>query len=1121
MSNLPKSIGRYEILGAIGRGGMGSLFLALDPKLDRQIAIKVLRDDDDELRERFAREARAAARLRHNNIVTIFDVGEHEGQPFIAMEYIQGQTLAEIVRGNVPVPIARKLELIEALCDGLGFAHKSGIIHRDVKPANLMLDADGSLKILDFGIARAAEASGMTQAGMLIGTLNYMSPEQVSGQPVDLRSDLFAVGAVFYEVISYRQAFPGGLTAGILNKIMSGQPEPLASIVPDLDPQIVGIVERALEKDPAHRYQDLGAMRRDIATARLRLGTDSPTIVAPLPPVATDAQPTPTPGRRSSTDLEGLARRRAEQIRAHMSEAEEKLAAGDADGAIGLAEQVLLLDANHGAAHALIDRARVAIESRQIEDAADAAGRALARGDFEAAAADIERAAEINPQAPRVVELRRTLEDAARRADEARQKDALDRRAREVVVDAEERFRAGRRDEGVALLASFHPPHPFVAQALERLRAELARHVDSERARAEAAAREGRIASGLDAARAAVASGSFGDAVSRLRALEDSEGPTTAITSLLDDAMARHRDAERVARVGAQIDAHLADAEALLAKQSLQPALAKARAALALDVNHVASKDLVGRVEKALHDQEEARKREQAKRDADAKAQREREKASAAALKEAKRAASPAAAVAILTAALERDTSNAELRRALETRDAEAKRAAVRDQQRAFEQAARDKGIASADDDDRTVVLRPADTRVPAAAEAPETVLAKAPVPTPAPSVEAKKPPVPAPAPVASPPSAPRRSDPGPAAADRTPAPAAGGMGLKIGIGAAAALVIGAVTFFVWGGGSDEPVAPDATPAEAAQLTDAPPQSDQAAAVATPPAAAEAPPAPAATTTVAPGAAAPSGRQAAPPPSAQDRQAAAIAQIAAEAQGRLSGGNIAGALEAIEGGLNLRSGEPGLLNLAQQARREAVSRVNAARGAAVETGEASGLPAFREGDELVQQSGAQLSGNPVQSARTLLTAAARYEQAATQGRNIAITRAAEAAQRPAAQAPAPPVISAAAEEAAIRAVIDRYRDAYNGLDVDAVVRVWPTAPAADLRRAFANFSSQTVAFSGANVALGGGNATATVTAREQMTMQPRSGSAQKRQGAITFQLQKSGAGWLITSVARR
>ena len=187
---------------------MGALYLAQDPKLDREIVIKLLIDDNDELRERFAREARSAARLRHPHIVTIFDVGDWEGQPFIAMEYIQGHTLAEIIRGSSPLSTVRKLRLIEELCDGLAFAHKTGVVHRDVKPANIMVDANGSLKILDFGIARIAESAGMTQAGMLIGSLNYMSPEQVTGQVVDNRRDIFAVVAVLNEQITSRQAFP-------------------------------------------------------------------------------------------------------------------------------------------------------------------------------------------------------------------------------------------------------------------------------------------------------------------------------------------------------------------------------------------------------------------------------------------------------------------------------------------------------------------------------------------------------------------------------------------------------------------------------------------------------------------------------------------------------------------------------------------------------------------------------------------------------------------------------------------------------------------------------------------------------------------------------------------------
>ena len=203
-------IGRYQILDKIGEGGMGSLFLARDPAIDRLVAIKLLRHglDTEPLRERFAREARAAGRLRHPHIVTIFDVGEHDGDPFIAMEFLAGETLAELIRDGARLSLSRRLKLLEELCDGLGYAHRAGLVHRDIKPANLMVDADGVLKILDFGIVRVSD-SGMTQAGVLVGTVNYMSPEQVVGSTVDHRSDIFAVGLVAYELISGRQAFPG------------------------------------------------------------------------------------------------------------------------------------------------------------------------------------------------------------------------------------------------------------------------------------------------------------------------------------------------------------------------------------------------------------------------------------------------------------------------------------------------------------------------------------------------------------------------------------------------------------------------------------------------------------------------------------------------------------------------------------------------------------------------------------------------------------------------------------------------------------------------------------------------------------------------------------------------
>src|SRR5262245_10380009 len=182
--NVPQTIGRYAVLKPIASGGMGTIFLGRDERLDRLVAIKLLREgfDDPDLRERFLSEARSVGRLRHINIVTIFDVGEHENQPFIAMEYVEGETLYDLIKRRAPIPLNRKIQLMSELSAGLQYAHRAGIVHRDIKPKNVMLDAEGVVKILDFGIARTMDSrASLTRPGTLIGTLNYMAPEQMMG----------------------------------------------------------------------------------------------------------------------------------------------------------------------------------------------------------------------------------------------------------------------------------------------------------------------------------------------------------------------------------------------------------------------------------------------------------------------------------------------------------------------------------------------------------------------------------------------------------------------------------------------------------------------------------------------------------------------------------------------------------------------------------------------------------------------------------------------------------------------------------------------------------------------------------------------------------------------------
>jgi tetratricopeptide (TPR) repeat protein len=401
---------------------MGSLYLARDPGLDRLVAIKVLRDDlqdDEEIRARFGREARSVARLRHPNIIVVFDVGEDEGRPFMAMEYVAGETLTDVLRRLPPLPLVRRLAFVEDLCAGLAHAHAAGIVHRDIKPANIMLDADGVVKILDFGIARLGN-SGMTQAGIVMGSVNYMSPEQVIGRGVDHRSDIFATGAVLYEAIALEQAFPGGMDTGVLHGILHTGPVPLSERVPDVDAELTAIVCRALEREPAERYQDAQVMGQDIARVRRRLldeGSDplpsaygSTAIARPRAP-GSDAGRRSDSDRRRRLDPERLIELRRQQVEEHLRLGHEAFANGDCEAALHCAERAVTVDPDSPLAFDLIDRAKSAIDARVVRQQLADADRLLSEGRLDEAAALANRASASIPDLLDVAELR----DEARR----------------------------------------------------------------------------------------------------------------------------------------------------------------------------------------------------------------------------------------------------------------------------------------------------------------------------------------------------------------------------------------------------------------------------------------------------------------------------------------------------------------------------------------------------------------------------------------------------------------------------------------------------------------------------------------------------------------------------------
>jgi serine/threonine-protein kinase len=258
--------GRYRIVRKLGSGGMADVYLAEDEELGRRVAIKILNDrhaTDEQFVERFRREAKNAAGLSHPNIVSIYDRGEAEGTYYIAMEYLDGRSLKELVVARGPLPIADAIACTRDLLAALRFAHRKGVVHRDIKPHNVMADADGRLKVTDFGIARAG-ASQMTETGSIIGTAQYLSPEQARGAAVDQRSDLYSVGIVLYELLTGTVPFSGETPVEIAMKHLSDTPQPPSTKRSDIPPDLDMIVLRALAKSPEDRFQTAEEMDAEL-----------------------------------------------------------------------------------------------------------------------------------------------------------------------------------------------------------------------------------------------------------------------------------------------------------------------------------------------------------------------------------------------------------------------------------------------------------------------------------------------------------------------------------------------------------------------------------------------------------------------------------------------------------------------------------------------------------------------------------------------------------------------------------------------------------------------------------------------------------------------------------------
>jgi tRNA A-37 threonylcarbamoyl transferase component Bud32 len=277
---------RYEVEELVGTGGMSSVFRAHDRLLDRKVALKVLHQqysEDEEYIERFRREARAVAALSHPNIVTVIDRGEHDGRQFIVFEYIDGENLKALIQRRGPAPVTTALELAMQIARGLSFAHQQGLVHRDVKPQNILLNGDGQAKVTDFGIARSLDVQhGMTQTGTVLGTSDYIAPEQAQGQRVDEHTDVYSLGVVLYEMLTNEVPFPGENFVAVAMRHINEEPPSIRDKRPDVSPRLEAAVQRAMAKRPEDRFQTMAdfchELEADLAEAQ------GATVVAPALP---------------------------------------------------------------------------------------------------------------------------------------------------------------------------------------------------------------------------------------------------------------------------------------------------------------------------------------------------------------------------------------------------------------------------------------------------------------------------------------------------------------------------------------------------------------------------------------------------------------------------------------------------------------------------------------------------------------------------------------------------------------------------------------------------------------------------------------------------------------------
>lgn len=551
-----QQIGKYHVLEKIGQGAMGEVFKAHDPILNRYVAIKTISAElggDETLKKRFEREAQSAARLNHPNIITVYDYGEEHGKIYMAMELLEGVDLKQLIAQKRVGEIAQKLVILDQISEGLAFAHAHEIVHRDLKPANIHLQS-GQVKIMDFGLARLG-GSEMTRTGMVMGTPHYMSPEQVRGERADARSDVFALGCVAYELLTYRKPFDADSMHSVLFKVMQEEPPPLADLAPDVPAVFVQVVERAMAKDAAQRFSEAGefraALHRAMQAHAAGAGDEplddlrAPVVPGSAPRGAADAgasRSASRPGTLTGRSSVGTSRAASRSGPASRSQARPPsrlplyIGAAAAVVLAGVAGALFVGSSNLTAPSsppstraAQVDALARELARTQVE----LAGKRLEAGDYADAAARADKALNLDPSN---AEAKKILADARGRLEQI---DKATTSARSALAAGDPAGAA----QAFWTLAQLNPADPAATELAPRIDAALQPRVDeARRLAAEARTR-------VEKNKAAAAQATFREGMDLLRDAEADTRAGRAGLAVLKYLRARERF-ERAERAG-------------------------------------------------------------------------------------------------------------------------------------------------------------------------------------------------------------------------------------------------------------------------------------------------------------------------------------------------------------------------------------------------------------------------------------------------------------------------------------------------------------------------------------------------------------------------------------------